>query len=214
MKYSTTQQLPRKVRKCFTFCSMKDESLENLLLSTTYGNIMPFIIGANFLLIFGIIRTKQNKFTPSQVLFLTLFSSYLAVGVVRLPMGPYLIWKPSYPTSFEIQLVKFSIVLPVCMSGTVLGTISIERYINVVYNKYHKNLVTNKLLAIAIFMVTLISTMWALINVLYHTDQEKTTVAKVYISTSIYAGTILAIAVILNMSLLGNIKQRIQKSTM
>lgn len=208
----TTQQLTNKVRKCFAFYRMKDESLENLLLSTIYVSIMPFIIGANLLLIFGIIKTNRNKFTSSQVLFLTLFSSDLAVGVVQLPMVLYLIWKPSYPTCFEIQLVRFLIVLPICMSGTTIAAISIERYINVVYNKYHKTFVTNKSLAVIIFMVTFISTMWALINALYYIEHERTP-AKVFISTSLYTGILPAIGVILNMSLLRNAKQKIQNST-
>ena len=58
--------------------------VKSKILGVTHASLIPFIINANLLLIFGIIKTKQNKFTLSEILLLTLFSSDLTFGLVQL----------------------------------------------------------------------------------------------------------------------------------
>ena len=87
---NTSQELSNRFAKCFTYFRTKDENVRNTLLTVTYVCTTPLNIGANLLLIFGIIKTKRNKLNASQILFLTLFLSDLAVGVAQLPMTLYL----------------------------------------------------------------------------------------------------------------------------
>ena len=68
-------------------------NLGNQLLNVVYAILIPLIITTN--VIFGIIKLKRNKFTSSQILFLTLFSSDLTFGVVQLPTQIYILWKPT-----------------------------------------------------------------------------------------------------------------------
>ena len=70
-----------------------DANLRNQLLNVVYAILIPLIITTN--VIFGIIKLKRNKFTSSQILFLTLFSSDLTFGVVQLPTQIYILWKPT-----------------------------------------------------------------------------------------------------------------------
>ena len=60
---------------------MKDANLKNAM-TAIHAYLIPLIISANFLSIFGIIKTKRKAFTSSQILFLTLFLSDLSYGAV------------------------------------------------------------------------------------------------------------------------------------
>lgn len=82
----------------------KDVNARNKLLILVYASLIPLIIGVNLLSIFGIIKTKRNKFTSSQIVFLTLFVSDLTISIVQLPIHIYLTWKASNQTYFEIEL--------------------------------------------------------------------------------------------------------------
>ena len=46
-------------------------NLGNQLLNVVYAILIPLIITANVLVIFGIIKLNRNKFTSSQILFLS-----------------------------------------------------------------------------------------------------------------------------------------------
>ena len=46
-------------------------------MTAVYGSLIPLFIGANFLLIIGLIKTKTSKFNLSQILSSTLFESDL-----------------------------------------------------------------------------------------------------------------------------------------
>ena len=198
--------------RCFTYLRMEDES-EQIALTVPYACITPFSIGANLLLIFGIIKTKRNKFNASQILFLTLFLSDLLVGVAASPMAIYLTWKPSNPTCFELALCSFSLLFPILMSGTTLCAISIERYFNVVHNRYHKMIVTSKLLTITIIIAIFISTTWALLASLFFKVSDIIGISTTAIIVSSYMAIIIVITAILNVCLLRNVKQRIKTST-
>lgn len=60
-----------------------------MLLAAIIASFIPFIINVNLSLIFGINKTKRNKFTWSQILLLTLLSSELTFGLVQLPVQIY-----------------------------------------------------------------------------------------------------------------------------
>ena len=98
---NTTQEFPQRFPECILLFLTKDTN-ERILLTAIYVSLIPLIIGANLLLIIGIIKTKRNRFTSSQILFSTLFVSDLTFGVVQLPSKIYLLWKRSEPTCFEV----------------------------------------------------------------------------------------------------------------
>ena len=52
------------------------------VLTVIYASLIPLIIAANLLLIFGIIKTRRNKLNSSQALFSTLFVSDLSFDFV------------------------------------------------------------------------------------------------------------------------------------
>ena len=210
---NTSQKLSNRFPICFSNFRMQDEN-ERKALTVTYACITPFIIGANLLLIFGIIKTKRNKFNASQILFLTLFLSDLLVGVAQLPMTIYLMWKPSNPTCSEIALGSFSILFPIVMSGTTLFVISIERYFNVVHNRYQRTIVTNKSVTIMVIIATLISTTWALLVAFHYVKSDKRKISPIYITASSYIAIMIVITAILNVCLLRNVKQKIKTSAL
>ena len=79
-----------------------DTNARNILLTIIYGTLIPSIICANLLLIVGITKTKRNKFTSSQILFLTLFLNDLTFGVVQLPKQIYFLSKSREPICLDV----------------------------------------------------------------------------------------------------------------
>ena len=156
---NTTQDLPKKLLQCISLYRTEDGYVKDTLLAVIYVSIIPLIIGANLLLIVGIIKTKRDKFTSSQILFLTLFLSDLTAAVVQLPMLLYIGWKEN-STCLEILISFFEYVLPICLSFTILAAVSLDRYISVVHNRHHKRIVTNKSLAVTIILTFIVSSMW------------------------------------------------------
>ena len=199
--------------KCFTAAHAVDGNARNTLLTIIYASLIPLIISANLLLIFGIIKTKQNRFSSTQILFLTLFLSDFTFGVFQLPLEIYVKWRSAYPTCLEIKLARFSRGFPICMSGTILFAISIDRYINVAHNRFHTRFVTKKFLTTIIILVTLVSIMWALLDTLFSTDRKKTRKVKLYIALTVYIGTLIATGVVFNIALLKNVKQKTKNSS-
>ena len=209
---NTTEEFPQRFPECSLLFRTKDKN-ERILLTAIYASLIPLIVGANLLLIIGIIKTKRSRFTLSQILFSTLFVSDLAFGVVQLPSKIYLIWKSSAPTCFEVQLSAFSMSFPLGMSFNLLCVISVERYFNVVHNTFYARVVTKKLLAFAIACLILISSIWSITDAQFRAKLEIVKIAKVYIALSAYSGTVLAIAIVLNVSLLKNVRRKTLKST-
>ena len=208
---NTTQELPKRFLQCFSLYRTEDGYVRDTSLTVIHASMIPLIIGANLLLVFGIIKSKRNKFTSSKILFLTLFLSDLTIAVVQLPILLYIAWKRNSKTCFEIQMGFFAYLFPVCMSGTILDAISLDRYISVVHNRHHKRVVTNKLLAVTIILAILVSSMWPII---INRDLDITKVAKVCLAMAAYTRVLPAIGVILNIALLRNVKQILQNSPM
>ena len=177
-------------------------------MTAIHASLIPLIISANFLSIFGIIKTKRNEFTSSHILFLTLFLSDLSYGVVQIPVQIYLSWKSHDLTCFEIAVGKFCIIYPTCLSGTLLCVISVDRYIRVVHNKYHKRIVTNKSLSVTITLAILISIIWGRAEA-----PDLVKFENLYTAMSVYTGVILAIGVVFNVALLKYVKQKTKNSS-
>ena len=93
----TTRTSDNGFPQCIVLFRTNDTNVKNITLTIIYGTLIPSIIGVNLLLIVGITKTKRNKFTSSQILFLTLFLNDLTFGVVQLPIQVYLLWKPREP---------------------------------------------------------------------------------------------------------------------
>ena len=114
--------------QCILLFRTKDTT-KRVQVTAVYGTLILLIIGANLLLIIGIIKTKGSKFTQSQISFSTLFVSDLTFGVVQMPSMIYLLWKSSEPTCFEVKLSVFSTSFPMCMSFNVMCSFSWEIYL-------------------------------------------------------------------------------------
>ena len=149
-------QLQHKLQQCALLFRWEDPNIKALL-TVLSSCLIPLIISANLLLIFGIIKTKRNKFTSSQTLFLMLFISDLTFGVVQLPVKNYLIWKSSASTCFEVKLSSFSTTFTVCTSGIILCVISIDWYINIVHNRFYTRTVSKTLMITTIVCMIIIS---------------------------------------------------------
>ena len=202
---NTTHQTVNESLECILLFRTKDKNVRNTLLTVIYAPLIPIIIGANLLLIIGITKTKLNKLSSSQILFLTLFLSDLAFGVVQLPLQIYLIWKSSDPTCLEIQFSVFSITFPVSMSGNILCMIPIDRYINVAHNMNHKKFVTNRSLAVIITLMILISLTWAASTALF-------SVGFVFYVLTACEGTVFILGISFNIALLRYVRLKTKTS--
>ena len=187
---------------------INDENATKNRLTVTYASLIPLIVSANLLLIFGIIKTKRNKFTSSQILFLALFMSDLTFGVVQLPIQIYVLRKSSVPTCFEFQLNAFTIAFPIFMSGAILFVISVDRYIKVIHSEYHDRTVTNKSLKIIITLLIFTSFILAILDTYVRTTLGIKKLAILCIAMSAYTAISLATAVALNIVLLKEVKER------
>ena len=197
-------------KNCFEHLQGIDTNVK-IVVTVLHASLIPLIIGANLVLIFGITKTKRKKFTSSQILFLTLFSSDLIYGVVQIPLEIYVTWnknKNYYPSCFESIVGSFSIIYPLCMSGTILSAIGVDRYIRVVHNKYCKRIITNKSLTVTITLTILTSIVWATVQVFMSMEFEH-----FFIAMSTYTGAVLAVGVGFNVALLKHVKQKTKNSS-
>ena len=190
-----------------------DSYVTNQVIIAVYATLIPLIITINLLSINGIIKTKRNRFSSSQILFLILFASDMIFGALQLPVGIYIFWKKNRLTCFELQLNVFSRVFPIIMSFSLLCVISIDRYINVVYNSYYKRIVTKKLLPVKIVLVIVTSFIWATFEPLFLVGVDKVEVGKGYIVLATYCEALMVINITINVALLTNAKKQIKKST-
>ena len=191
----------------------KDENATKNRLTEIYASLIPLIVSVNLLSIFGIIKTKHNKFTSSQILFLALFMSDLTFGVVQLPIQIYFFQRSSVPTCFEFQLNAFTIAFPIFMSGTILLLISADRYIKVIHSEYHKRTITNKLLTIIIIVLICTSFIFATLDTYIRATLGIKTLAKLSIAMSAYTGISLTTGVGFNIALLKKVKEKTKNSS-
>ena len=203
---NTTQQCLHKLHKCLIQRTRVDGDAKGTLLTVISAILMPLVIGANFLIIFGIIKTKLGNFSSPQILFLTLFLNDLIISMFQLPTTIYINWKSSFTTCFEIRLANFFIVFPISMSVTLLFVTSIDRYVFVMHSRFHRRYVTRTLLTIIIILVTLISITGTLLHTLLCGNRERT---KFYIALAVYSGILVITITVVNMALLKFVKQKL-----
>lgn len=130
--------------------------------------------------------------------------------MVQLPVKIYLIWKPSAPSCFEVKLSAFSTSFPICISGIILCVISIDRYINIVHNRFYTRIVNKTFMITSIVFMIIISFVGAKFDAEFRAKLGIKKVAIVAIVFSAYVGTIISIGVVLNVALLKKIKQKTQ----
>ena len=195
--------------KCIALHGTRDGRATRLPFTIIYAILIPLIIGANIMTIIGIIKTKGNKFTVSQILFIVLFISDLSFGAIQLPLKIYLIWNVTDPTCLVTQTIAFCLIFPICMSGATLCVISIDRYFYVTQARYYnEKTLTSKTLTLTIFLLIAISFTFSLLHAIYTSKGDLAQLVRFYIALSIYEGTFLILSVLFNIALLRNIKLR------
>ena len=112
---NTTRRFIKRPGKCFSFFLSQEKNAENISVTAIYACLISLIIMANLLSIIGIIKTKKNKFTSSQILFLALFLSDMTLGAVQLPLEIYLVWESGKPSCLEIDISQFLIIFPIAI---------------------------------------------------------------------------------------------------
>ena len=192
-------------KHCFSFFRSQQKHVEKISVTAIYACLIPSIICVNLLSITGIIKTKRNKFTSSQILFLALFLSDMTIGAVQLPLEIYLIWKSGNPTCLEIALSQILLILTIAMSGNILCVIPIDRYLHVAHSRRHERIVTNKILASTITLIILISFTCAVSTNLFYES---------YFFFVLVAceGIIFMLGVWLNVGILKNVRVRTENS--
>lgn len=208
---NNTQYLP--IPKCIITFGNRLTSAINISLTSLDAIVIPFIIVANLLSIIGIIKTKRVKFLPSQILFILLFLSDLTFGLLQIPLQIYLLWKKDKPTCIEIQIRAFSIIFPLCVSGTNLFIISVDRYMYVAHDIFYKKIVSKKIVALAIFLIIAASFIWAIMDIVLANTLDIKKLAQYLVALSAYEGTILVLIVFFNISLLRNVIMKRRNST-
>ena len=188
----------RPVPKCITTFGNRLTSAINISLTSFDAMVIPFIIAANLLSMIGIIKTKRVKFLPSQILFILLFLSDLTFGLLQIPLQIYLLWKKGKPTCIEIQIRAFSIIFPLCVSGTNLFMISVDRYMYVAHDIFYKKIVSNKILSLVIFLILAVSFIWAIMDIVLANTLDIKRLAQYLVALSAYEGTILVLIVFFN----------------
>ena len=199
---------------CISLQGTKVGKPTKLSFTVIYTILIPFIVSSNLLAIIGIIKTKKNKFTVCQILFIVLFLSDLSFGAIQLPVQLHFIKKITDPTCLLTRIMAFLIVFPICMSGATLCLISIDRYLHVTQARYYKRIVTSKTLTLTIILLVAVSFMFGLLHAIFLGKRDFVKVAKLYIGLSIYEGLFLTISVFFNIALLRNVKLKIKTSSL
>ena len=182
------------------------------VLTPIYATFIPLTIIVNLLCIIGIIKTKRKTLNSSEVLLLTLFVSDMTVGALQLPMQIFIYWKTNNLTCFENQLIQFLYIFPICMSGSLLCAIAIDRYINVMCNTYYKRIVTKKALPVVIAFVIINASIWATFEI-FLVDVDKRKVAIAYFVFAISWTVVHLIVISFNVAILIKVKKQTQIST-
>ena len=202
---NTTKNFVNGRWNCFSFFRSQRKDVEKISITAIYACLIPSIICVNLFSIIGIIKTKRNKLTSSQILFLALFFSDMTIGAVQLPLEIYLIWKSGSPTCLEINLSQNLLILTIAMSGNILCVIPIDRYIHVAHSRRHERIVTKKVLAITITLIIVISFACAVSTNLFRKSY-------VFFALATCEGIIFMLGVWLNVGILKNVRVRTENS--
>ena len=199
---------------CISLHGTQEGRKTKLPFTIIYTVLIPFIVATNILAIVGIIKTKRNKFTVSEILFIVLFLNDLSFGAIKLPVQIFLIWKVTDPTCILTQIIAFYLIFPICMSGATLCIISIDRYLCVAKAKYYKKIVTKKALTLTIILLVAVSVTLSLLHALFVKTTDLSKLTKFYVSLSVYQGIFLILCVLFNVALLRNVKSKTKTSSL
>ena len=199
--------------ECMSLHGTRDGRATRLPFTIIYAILIPLIIGANIMAVTGIIKTKGNKFTVAQILFIILFISDLSFGAIQLPLKIYLIWNVTDPTCLVTQIIAFCLIFPICMSGATLCVISIDRYFYVTQARYYnEKTLTSKTLTLTTVLLVAISFTFGVLHAIYISKRDLPRLVRFYIALSIYEGIFLTLSVLFNIGLLRNVKLRTSTS--
>ena len=187
---------------------VKISDVNKQALTVTYAIFIPLIVIANLLLVIGIMKVKRKELTMSQILFILLALSDISLGVVHLPIQLFLLQTDTIITCLQLQLRGFWFTFPMILSGNTMVIIAIDRFIHVT-----KKRPTRKLLKGLIIVNVLITFTWSIIYAFLSDDLDIKAAAKYFISLSMYEGIGLAISVLLNILLLGNVQKQTRNSS-
>lgn len=200
--------------KCFISFSPAVISQPNIKAFTIiYASLIPFVICSNLLQIIGIIKTKRNKFTSSQILFLILSASDLTLGTIQLPLQISLLQIVGRITCLQSQVRVFWLALPICLSGNIILLISTDRYLLIVKNTLYKYIVNNRNLIIAIVSAIILALIWAIWYAILSNTMNLSLAAVYFISLSLYELIVLLTALFLNVSIVHKVKEIFQRSS-
>lgn len=200
--------------KCFVSFSPVVISQPNIVaLTIIYACLIPFVICSNVLQIVGIIKTKRNKFTSSQILFLILSASDLTLGTIQLPLQISLLQIVGRISCLQSQIRVFWLALPICLSGNIILLISIDRYLLIVKNALYKYIVNNRNLIIAIVSAVILALTWAIWYAIQSNTTNLSLAAVYFICLSLYELIVLTAALFLNVSIVHKITEIYQRSS-
>lgn len=200
--------------KCFVIFGPHIISEENnIALTVVYALIIPFTIISNILLITGVIKTKKNTLTPTQKLFILLSVCDLTVGVIQLPLQIYFLRISGDISCTQTALRAFWSVFPICLSGTNIFLISVDRYILMVHNRWYKTYFTTKVLIACIVTEIIICTLWAVWYLLLSLQTNTKKFSVLFICLAVYEAFVLCTAVFLNIALLNNVQAATRASS-
>ena len=177
-------------------------------LTVIYAIFIPLIVIANLLLVIGIMKVKRKELTTSQIFFILLALSDISLGVVHLPIQLFLLQTDTIITCLQLQLRAFWFTFPMILSGNTMVIITIDRFIHVT-----KKRPTRKLMKGLITVDVLITFTWSIIYALLSDDLDIKAAAKYFIGLSMYEGIGLAISILLNILLLGNVQKQTRNSS-
>ena len=199
--------------ECISLYGTQAGKATRLPFTITYAILISLIIGANIMAVIEIIKTKRNKFTVPQILFIVLFISDLSFGAIQLPLKIYLMWNVTDPTCLVTQIIAFCLIFPICMSGATLCVISIDRYFYVTQARYcNEKTLTSKTLILTIVLLVAISFTFGLLHAIYISKRDLPQLVRFYIALSLYEGIFMTLSVLFNIALLRNVKLRTSAS--
>ena len=187
---------------------VKISDINKQALTVIYAIFIPLIVIANLLLVIGIMKVKRKELTTSQIFFILLALSDISLGAVHLPIQLFLLQTDTIITCLQLQLRGFWFTFPMILSGNTMVIIAIDRFIHVT-----KKRPTRKLMKGLIIVDVSITFTWSVIYTLLSDDLDIKAAAKYFISLSIYEGIGLAISVLLNILLLGNVQKQRRNSS-
>lgn len=175
---------------------------------------MIFITVTNVALIFGLVKTSGSKMTRTNKLFIFLSINDLSVGLILMPL--FIRQVAITPTSIsclENIFHSFWNVFPLALSGSHILLISIDRYLMIAKNIWHKSTFTDKVLLKTIFLEMLLSFCWAAGYAYVTRYYNLKNTAIYFMCLSVYEVVIVVSAMKFNLMILRNVNKTVATAT-